>query len=84
MKLYELFNSNLLEAEEEAMQHFIINKYELGQLTYEQAWAEIQKITPEDELFFWQMEIDACRDYLEEPISPAINPNHHRAPSSVN
>lgn len=42
---------------ETSMQDFIISQFEVGDLTYEQALAKLKKITPKDQMFFWEHEL---------------------------
>lgn len=56
MKVMELFE----QGEEIDIQDMIITQYELDQITKEQAWAEIKRVTHPDELFFWHMELTSA------------------------
>ena len=51
---------------ETSMQDFIISKFEVGQLTYEQALEELKKITPDDQMFFYQQELDMAQELKED------------------
>ena len=53
-------------AEESSIQEMILTQLEMGQLTPSEAWARIKKVTPTDELFFWEMEFHSCCAMLDD------------------
>lgn len=67
MKLTEIFdNDGPAHDTETDIQDMIISRFELGQITYDQAWEEIKKQTPDPaDLQFWQMELIAAEANAE-------------------
>lgn len=53
-------------SEETSIQDFIISKFEAGQITFQQALAELKKHTPKDEMFFWQHELNMADELLKD------------------
>lgn len=69
MKLTELFDREPEDtpSDETSLQDMILTRFELGQLTYDQAWEEIVKVTPKDELYFWRMELISADQMKKTP-----------------
>ena len=65
-KKYDPDEDRAPEDTETDMQEFIISQYEVGQISYEDAWAKIKEITPEDQLFFWEMELGSAKDLMDD------------------
>ena len=51
---------------ETSMQDFIISQFEAGELTYEQAFKKLKKITPADQLFFWEHELAMADELMKD------------------
>lgn len=39
-------------------QDFIISAYEAGEITFDEALLQLEKITPSDQMFFWKHELN--------------------------
>lgn len=65
MKLHDI-----LEAEEALTQDFIITRYEVGQISYQDAWKKILKITPKRDLPFWEEELRMAMEYKGDIPEP--------------
>lgn len=57
---------------ETSVEDMIITRYELGQITYEQAAAELKNSDPKG-YWFWEMELNAARDLKENPHDSIAN-----------
>lgn len=62
MKLAALF-----EDQETSIQDIILTQFELGQLTYEQALERLKKVTPADQMFFWELELQMADELKQTP-----------------
>lgn len=70
----------LFEAEEMHVAELILARFEQGEMSYDQAWAEIKANVPEDEWFFWEMELGAAQDLMADDMAVQ---NQHAAPKRV-
>lgn len=52
----------LHEDEETSPEDMIITRYELGQVTYDQARRQLQTISPADQFWFWDHELHMARE----------------------
>lgn len=70
MRVYEIF-----EDHETSQQDMILSRYEAGQISRDEAWKEIKRVTPKDLLFFWEMELNSATDLMYGVPSEEGNPN---------
>ena len=64
----------LKEGGETTTQDFILSTFEAGQISKEEAWEQIKKVTPKEELFFWEMELISAAEMMDDPTNV-----HHTA-----
>lgn len=68
MKLCEIFDGPQNDSET-SIQDMIVSRYEIGELTYDQALTELKKACGNDRASFgfWQMELTSA-EALREPV----------------
>ena len=54
------------EDTETSIQDFIITKFETGNITYDEALRELEKVTPDSEIFFYHHELNMARELMDD------------------
>ncbi len=54
------------EDTETTIQDFIITKFETGNITYDEALRELEKVTPDSEIFFYHHELNMARQLMDD------------------